>query len=140
MLVGRLHPRNGVSSKWLPSGQHSRLVATAALSFHPNSRETFLSLKPPEDEAYLCNIAVDPAFRRKGLARHMLGVAEDLARANGFQALYLHVRLGDDAARLLYDSFGYQEVASDSWLIKMRGRTPNALLVKHIATSGGNHD
>ena len=82
----------------------------------------------------------DPAFRRKGLARHMLGVAEDLARANGFQALYLHVRLGDDAARLLYDSFGYHEVASDSWLIKMRGRTPNALLVKHIGTSEGNPD
>jgi len=58
MLVGRLHPRNGNSSKWLPSGQDSRLVATAALSFHPNSRETFLSLKPPEEEAYLCNIAV----------------------------------------------------------------------------------
>ena len=97
---------------------------------HNDSRDTFQTLQPPEDDAYLCNIAVDPKFRRQGMARKMLAACEALAAARGFGKFYLHVRLGDDAARALYVSSGYREVDTDSWLLKLRGITPKALLVK----------
>ncbi len=109
-----------------------RVVATASLSFCDTSRESFKSLKPPEDAPYLCNIAVDPSFRRKGIARRMLTHVEDYCRQHGWDQVYLHVRLGDDAARSLYDTSGYKEMASDSWLIKLQNRTPNALLCKQL--------
>lgn len=109
-----------------------RVVATASLSFCDTSRESFKSLKPPEDAPYLCNIAVDPSFRRKGIARRMLTHVEDYCRQHGWSSVYLHVRLGDDAARSLYDTSGYKEMDSDSWLIKLQNRTPNALLCKQL--------
>lgn len=132
LLVARFIPRDPAAASWLRPGQTSRLVATAALSFHPDCRDTFLSLSPPDSEAYLANIAVDPLFRRKGFARSILAACENLAQDRGFERLYLHVRLGDEAARTLYESSGYQEIDADSWLVKLRGRTPTALLKKEL--------
>lgn len=134
MLVGRCMPHSASTEipSWVPKGQASRIVATASLSFCSKSRENFLSLKPPDDEAYLANIAVDPIFRRLGLAKHILRCAEEYCKAHGKNTIYLHVRLGDEAARSLYDTNGYHEVAADSWLVKLQNRTPNALMCKHL--------
>jgi ribosomal protein S18 acetylase RimI-like enzyme len=132
LLVARLRPADPSATSWLRPDQSSRLVATASISLHPDTRESFLSLKPPEEDAYLANIAVDPSFRRKGIARAMLHACEQVAVARGFQRLYLHVRLGDDAARALYETSGYAEVLADSWLVKLRGITPTALLCKQF--------
>lgn len=133
MLVGRMHPlEDTCSPSWLPEGQESRIVATASISFCSKSRENFLSLKPPDDDAYLCNIAVDTSFRRMGLARHMLRCVEHFSQSQGYQTIYLHVRLGDEAAISLYEQAGYTQVAADSWLVKLQNRTPNALYCKEI--------
>lgn len=48
----------------LPAGRDFRLVGTAGLSFHRDTREDFRTLQPPDDAAYLSNMAVDPSFRR----------------------------------------------------------------------------
>ena len=48
----------------LPPGADSRLVGTVALSFARSTREDFPTQQPPDAEAYLSNMAVDPAFRR----------------------------------------------------------------------------
>ena len=74
----------------------------------------------------------DPLFRRLGIARYMLKTVEEISTAHGFHTIYLHVRLGDETARKLYDSCGYVEVSADSWLVKLQGRTPNALLCKKL--------
>ena len=58
--------------------------------------------------------------------------AEEYCKAHGKNTIYLHVRLGDEAARSLYDTNGYHEVAADSWLVKLQNRTPNALMCKHL--------
>lgn len=116
----------------LRKNSSNRVVATASVSFCNTSRENFKSLSPPNDAPYLCNIAVDPAFRRKGLARRMLAHVENYCREKGWKSIYLHVRLGDNVARSLYDSSGYEELAADSWLIKLQNRTPNALLCKRL--------
>lgn len=56
----------GADPALLPPGKDSRLVGTVSLSFDASSREALDSLAPPEDEAYLANMAVDPKFRRWG--------------------------------------------------------------------------
>ncbi|KAI8109044.1 hypothetical protein M9435_005460 [Picochlorum sp. BPE23] len=135
MLVGKMHPvvaDEDPSPSWLPEGQESRIVATASISFCSKSRENFLSLKPPDDDAYLCNIAVDTSFRRMGLAKHMLQCVEHFSQSQGYHTIYLHVRLGDEAAMSLYEQAGYKQVAADSWLVKLQNRTPNALYCKEI--------
>ena len=135
-LVGKLFPKENEQPSWLKQNMESRIVATAALSFHTDSRENFATLPPPENAAYLCNIAVDPTFRRQGYARRMLAACESIASAQGFPDLYLHLRLADTAARSLYESSGYSQVDADSWLIKLRGLTPSALIVKHLIKEG----
>lgn len=137
-LAGRLHPLKNDDTEaeaktWLPQGQTSRLIATASISFHPDSRETFQSLQPPDSDAYLCNIAVDPKFRRQGIARKMLAACEALAAAQGYKRFYLHVRLGDTAARSLYETSGYVVVQEESILVKLTGRTPICLMVKDFS-------
>jgi ribosomal protein S18 acetylase RimI-like enzyme len=117
---------------WLPPGQATRLVATASLSLAPASREAFPTLSPPDSAAYVCNVATDPAFRRRGLARAALAAAERLAAAAGHEDVFLHVRLADAPARALYASAGYAAVAEDNALARLRGITPRALLAKRL--------
>lgn len=107
-------------------------MVTASLSFTPSTRERFPSLQPPDAAAYLANIAVDPSHRRRGYARRMLAAAEALALARGCAELCLHVRLGDEAARRLYDSCAYRATQQDSPLARLRGITPRALMQKQL--------
>lgn len=108
-------------------------MAIASLSLTRATREEFPSLQPPDNSAYLCNMSVDPAFRRQGHARRMLAACEALAAARGAAELHLHARLGDQPALGLYESAGYEVVDSDSWLVKLRGQTPRALMRKGLA-------
>jgi ribosomal protein S18 acetylase RimI-like enzyme len=68
----------------------------------------------PEDRpigrvAYIYDIAVDPAHRRKGYARQALAEIETFAREQGLVGVQLHV-FGDNAgARRLYLEAGYIE-------------------------------
>jgi ribosomal protein S18 acetylase RimI-like enzyme len=68
----------------------------------------------PEDRpigrvAYIYDIAVDPAHRRKGYARQALAEIEAFAREQGLVGVQLHV-FGDNAgARRLYLEAGYIE-------------------------------
>jgi len=58
-----------------------------------------------EGESELLNLAVDPAFRRRGLGRRL--VAELTERHPG--TLWLEVREGNDAARKLYKTLNFHE-------------------------------
>ena len=57
--------------------------------------------------AWVYNLHVVPGFRRLGLARTLLGVAEGWARDRGLGSIALHVSVWNDAARSLYESAGY---------------------------------
>ncbi len=71
--------------------------------------------------------------RRQGYAKILLKACEELARGEGSRHLSLHARLSDEPAQQLYiASFGYGAVARDSFLAKLRGVTPRALLRKRI--------
>jgi len=94
-----------------------RLVGTVELSFAPSTRTRSLTLNPPEDGAYLCNMAVDEGFQRRGYARAMLSAVEDIVQLAGYRRVWLHVRLKDEAARGLYQQAGFRLEKEDCWLV-----------------------
>ncbi len=69
-----------------------------------------------ENTTYVCQIAVDPAFRGCGIGRKLLEQAETWGRARGKANLALHVA-SNNRARRLYERFGFQtKEKSDEWL------------------------
>ena len=61
------------------------------------------------DEATLFNIAVDPAFQRRGLGRELLThLIRELETRDVF-TLWLEVRASNVAAIALYESLGFNE-------------------------------
>jgi ribosomal protein S18 acetylase RimI-like enzyme len=70
---------------------------------------------------YLSNLAVQPEFRRHGVAQQLLQACEQIAVNWGYENIYLHVLENNHGARRLYRRSGYQlhEVESGigSWLL-----------------------
>lgn len=61
--------------------------------------------------ARIYSLAVDPAHRRRGIARTLLAAAEKGARARGRTAMTLEVRCDNRAALRLYELCGYRVVS-----------------------------
>jgi len=68
-----------------------------------------VSPHPPLDAYYVDALAVDAAFRRRGVARHLLKVAEQEALTAGCTRIALDTGLTNHDARALYDSYGFRE-------------------------------
>jgi ribosomal-protein-alanine N-acetyltransferase len=62
------------------------------------------------DQGELGNIAVDAAWRRKGIARALVVAALDRARDRGIREVYLEVRRSNTAAQKLYRQLGFRQV------------------------------
>src|SRR3954447_7956776 len=68
-----------------------------------------VSPNPPLDAFYVDALAVDAAFRRRGLARALLRIAEQEALSAGFTRVALDTGLTNHSARALYDGYGFRE-------------------------------
>jgi ribosomal protein S18 acetylase RimI-like enzyme len=66
---------------------------------------------PPAPALYVDALATHPRFRRRGAARALLAEAERQARARGLPAVALDTTIGNEQARALYTSEGFEEVA-----------------------------
>lgn len=66
-------------------------------------------------EADMMNLAVDPMFRRQGIARGLVGCLVESLCANGVHSLTLEVRASNEPAKGLYQGLGFDQV----------GRRPN---------------
>ncbi len=62
------------------------------------------------DDAELQRIAVDPAYRRRGLAGELLAAVEEQAAAGGAGRLLLEVREDNTPATAFYEARGFEEV------------------------------
>jgi len=62
------------------------------------------------DEMHILNVAVAPSYRRRGLARLMVGQAVECAQSNDCVAITLEVRVGNEAAISLYESFDFRVI------------------------------
>jgi ribosomal-protein-alanine N-acetyltransferase len=62
------------------------------------------------DDAELQRIALDPAYRRRGLASALLAAVEERTAADGARRLLLEVREDNTTAAAFYESRGFEEV------------------------------
>jgi ribosomal-protein-alanine N-acetyltransferase len=69
----------------------------------------FALVRSVADEAELLLLAVDPTYRRRGVATALLRGIVDDGRAGGVADLHLEVRAGNDAVRL-YTAHGFAKV------------------------------
>jgi len=63
------------------------------------------------DEAHLLNFAVAAEWQNQGIGRGFLTHMIDVAKQAGCQIVYLEVRPSNVAARHLYKSIGFQQIA-----------------------------
>lgn len=68
---------------------------------------TMEKLNQDPGNAWLLEVFVEPVYRRQGLARMLLGLAEQWARKQGAGCIWLNVGGGNDKAIALYRSIGY---------------------------------
>jgi len=59
------------------------------------------------DEAEIISVGTAPAFRRRGVARRLVGRLADMLIGAGAGALFIEVAQHNDAARALYDALGF---------------------------------
>lgn len=86
-----------------------------------------LSLIPYRYQGKRCyliaNVAVDPAHRRKGIARALTNAAVDHAHKRGTAEIWLHVREENTPAQNLYQDIGFRERARrTTWEIKPKSQ------------------
>lgn len=61
-------------------------------------------------ESDMMNVAVAPAFRRRGIARALIEALISALAAGGSRCLKLEVRASNESARSLYESMGFQKL------------------------------
>ncbi len=79
---------------------------------------------------YLSNLAVCQRYRRRGVARCLLQVAEELSLDWGFQELSLHVMADNTQARQLYQAMDYQLHRVEPTLFSLLNFQPSRLLLR----------
>jgi ribosomal-protein-alanine N-acetyltransferase len=72
----------------------------------------FAIMRYADDSAHLNLLAVDPAHRRRGIARRLVTWLEETALTAGTFIIALELRAQNEAARALYRSLGYRELGS----------------------------
>jgi len=70
--------------------------------------------------AFLHQITVVEAFRRRGFGRTMLRALEELLAAEGYEELRLHVMQANRPARRLYEEAGYELIEEDARRRRLR--------------------
>jgi [ribosomal protein S18]-alanine N-acetyltransferase len=60
------------------------------------------------DEVHILDVAVDPDYRRRGLAKAMLEVLLSIAAAEPVALMTLEVRVGNTPAQRLYQTLGFE--------------------------------
>ena len=81
------------------------------------------------DEAHLLNFAIDSEWQNQGVGRAFLEHMIAVARAAGCQIVYLEVRPSNLAARHLYRSTGFQQIAIRPDYYPARGGREDALFL-----------
>ncbi len=63
-----------------------------------------------EDEGHILDLAVHPDFRRRGVATSLVRHVLEELRLKGSRFVYLEVRTSNNAAKELYERFGFRIV------------------------------
>jgi len=88
------------------------------------------------DEAHIANIAVTPAWRRRGLGELLLVTVLDHALAQKMNVVTLEVRVSNQAARKLYHKFGFTVVGQRRRYYSDNGEDALIMTTDPIASEG----
>lgn len=101
----------------------AKVVGTAEISLRPMAHGQY---------PYLSNLAVLPAWRRRGIARQLLLSAEGVVQGWGYRQLHLHVVEDNLPARQLYAQLRYTPIQRTPPLWQWLGIPPQLLLCKWL--------
>jgi ribosomal-protein-alanine N-acetyltransferase len=71
----------------------------------------FAGMWMSHEEAHIATLAVEPTYRRRGVARRLMFTLLREAVRRGAASVTLEVREGNEAAQRLYESLGFETVA-----------------------------
>jgi [ribosomal protein S18]-alanine N-acetyltransferase len=100
--VARIQSAAGEASQWDPRGYLA--FESTVLELDGQIAAFLVTRQTAPDEAEILNLAVDPDYRRRGLARKLLAAAFRQPRT-----FFLEVRQSNTAAQSLYRSLGFTE-------------------------------
>lgn len=108
-LIGVVQPEEwAFSSVWQEEG---RIMGNATLT-----------RRAPEGGAWLIsNVGVHPDFRRRGIARALVGHAMEVIRGEGGRRIYLQVDAANESAVRMYRELGFQEIGGRIAWLRARG-------------------
>ena len=83
-----------------------------ALRFFVRSIPLMMVKEVEVDEYFINNVAVLPNFRRRGVGKLLMNLAEKLAKESGLNKCALTVEINNEPAVKLYQQLGYQIVGT----------------------------
>lgn len=109
---GEAWNRRQVEDAVLLGTSHYRLISARGTDPDPGEPAAgfFLARRGYEEQELLL-LAVDPAFRRRGLGSQLIESLRETARKQGSQRLFLEMRRGNPAERL-YCNCGFQMIGT----------------------------
>ena len=103
-------PSDGYLQDLLSSGTFVAVAATSGGKVIGGLAAYFLrKFEQARTEIYIYDLAVDEAFRGRGIATAMIEALKKLAAAKGAWVIYVQADHGDDAAIALYTQLGVRE-------------------------------
>ncbi len=87
------------------------------------------------DEVHVTNFAVHPAYRHRGIGRHLMATLLELYRQEGARRAALEVRPTNHVARRLYEAFGFRQVGLRKGYYFDTGEDA-VLMEAHLASGG----
>lgn len=112
-----------------PSSSYANVVGTVEVAL----RSTYPLQIRSNFYPYLSNLAVQPNYRRQGVAQKLLLACEEIVLEQGFNELYLHVLEDNYPAQQLYFKAGYRlEHADPLWCSWLLGQPRRNLLYKQL--------
>lgn len=103
-------PSDAYLADLLSSGTFVAVAATSEAKVVGGLAAYFLrKFEQARTEIYIYDLAVDEAFRRRGIATAMIEELKRIAAAKGAWVIYVQADHGDDAAIALYSKLGVRE-------------------------------
>jgi [ribosomal protein S18]-alanine N-acetyltransferase len=84
------------------------LIARLADAGKPPPIAGYICVWVVDDDLHVNNVAVDPRWRRRGIAGALLGAALERGRSRGARRALLEVRASNTAAQALYRRYGFE--------------------------------
>lgn len=150
MVLGELHARafiygdaahRGITTQGNESWNAASIVATLsqpgvsgliATTAEPGTDPLpvgFVLARTAADESEILTLAVDPAAQRQGWGRRLMDASFAHARTEGAEKMFLEVAADNEAAIALYQSLGFEEVATRKDYYRRKSTLMDALVM-----------